>query len=187
MTEPIILYSKECFTLIKNDKNKYSLSFYIENNNILLSKILDFNLIKLIYDLNPDIYEKVNIQILNENEAIVNLLMKHLFEDLGLPQRFSYLNIKKTNNNDTILFTTESIKHERPTDMPQDAELMNINSSIKCDIITPHKINIECNLTFEKTIIIPAVVEKLIGLILYKVFNRVKQFIENVILYNIND
>ena len=181
MTEPIILYSKECFTLIKNDKNKYSLSFYIENNNILLSKILDFNLIKLIYELNPDIYEKVNIQILNENEAIVNLLMKHLFEDLGLPQRFSYLNIKKTNNNDTILFTTESIKDERPPDMPEDAELMNINnSSIKCNVITPHKINFECNFIFEKTMIIPEVLEKLIGLILYKVFNRIKQFIENV-------
>jgi hypothetical protein len=182
MTEPVILYSKECFTLKKNDKNNYSLSFYMENNNILMSKIIDFNLIKLIYDLNPDIYEKVNIQILNKNEAIVNLLMKNLFEDLGLPQRFSYMKIKRIENNTgNILFTTETIKNERPPDMPPDTELMKINNStINCHIVTPHKINFECNFIFEKTMIIPEVVEKIFGLILHKIFNRIKQFIENV-------
>jgi hypothetical protein len=181
MEEPIILYSKEGFNFIKNKKNDYSLSFQMENNNIILSKIIDFNLVKLIYDLNSDIYEKVNIKIINENEAIVNLLMKHLFQDLGLPQRFSYLHIKRYINQESISFFSESIKSERPPDMPDDAELMNItNSIINCNIITPHIIKFECNIVFDKTMIVPAIAEKMIGLILYKIFNRVKQFIENV-------
>jgi len=181
MIEPVILYSKECFIFKKNDKNNYSLFFDMENINIFLSKIIDFNLVKLIYDLNSDIYEKVNIQIINENEAIVNLLMKHLFQDLGLPQRFYYLHIKRCIKENTITFVSESIKSERPPDMPDNAELMDIsNSLIKCNIITPHNINFECNILFDKSIIIPAVAEKLIGLILYKIFNRVKQFIENI-------
>ena len=33
---------------------------------------------------------------------------------------------------------------------------------------------------FENYMVVPPVVEKLVGLILYKIFNRVKQFIENV-------
>ena len=49
MTE---LYSKEGFTFIKNEKNNYILTFEMENNHIILSKIIDFNLVKLIYDLN---------------------------------------------------------------------------------------------------------------------------------------
>ena len=65
MTE---LYSKEGFTFIKNEQNNYSLTFEMENNHIILSKIIDFNLVKLIYDLNKDIYEKANIKIINENE-----------------------------------------------------------------------------------------------------------------------
>ena len=49
MTE---IYSKEGFVFKKNEQNNYSLFFHMENNDIILSKIIDFNLFKLIYDLN---------------------------------------------------------------------------------------------------------------------------------------
>lgn len=178
MTE---LYSKEGFTFIKNEKNNYSLSFSMNNNNIILSKIIDFNLVKLIYDLNNDIYERINLQILNDNEAIATVLMKHLFEDLGLPQRFSYIHISKIVQENNIKFISQTIKSDKPNGMPDDAELMPINNMIcNCNIITPHNIQFTWNIQFENTMIIPQVAEKLVGIILYKVFNRVKQFIDNV-------
>lgn len=178
MTE---LYSKEGFVFKRNQKNNYSLCFEMENNHMMLSKIIDFNLVKLIYDLNSDIYEKVNFKIINENEAIINLLMKHLFEDLGLPQRFSYLHIKKISQENNITFESQTIKSERPEGMPTDSELMPIQNMIcSCDIITPNKIQFTCNILFESKMNVPSVAEKLVGLILYKIFYRVKQFIENV-------
>lgn len=181
MTDLEILYHKEGFTFIKNVKNNYSLNFQMENNNIILSKIIDFNLVKLIYDLNGDIYEKVNLNIKNENEAVIVLLMKHLFEDLGLPQRFSYLHMQKFSEENNIKFVSQSIKSERPNGMPPDAELMPVqNMTCDCQILTPHKIKFTCNILFEPSMTIPTVAEKLVGLILYKIFNRVKQFIENV-------
>ena len=94
MEQPEILYSKEGFEFLKVFKNKYSLKFSIENPNIILHKIIDFSLIKLMYDLNADIYEKINLEKINDNEAIMTILMKHLFEDLGLPQKFSHINIR---------------------------------------------------------------------------------------------
>lgn len=181
MTEPHILYSKEGFTFTKNTKNNYSLSFVIQNNNIILSKIIDFNLVKLIYDLNHDIYEKVDILKINDDEAIVNLLMKHLFEDLGLPQRFSYVLMKRIVENDCIKFISHSIKDKRPEGMPPDAELMPVqNMNCECNIINPHKMQFTCIIIFDNTMTVPPVAEKLVGLIIYKIFNRVKQFIENV-------
>jgi len=178
MTE---LYSKEGFVFTKNEKNNYSLVFQMENNHMILSKIVDFNLVKLIYDLNNDIYEKVNLKIINENEATINLLMKNLFEDLGLLQRFSYVHIKRTTHENSILFESQTIKSERPEGMPVDAELMPIKTmKCNCDIITPHRIRSTFNVLFENYIVVPPVVEKLVGIILYKMFNRVKQFIENV-------
>jgi hypothetical protein len=180
MTESTVLYSKEGFNFVKNSKNNYSLSFQMENNNIILSKVIDFNLVKLIYDLNNDIYEKVNIEVINENEAIANLLMKHLFEELGLPQRYSYLHMKKMVGENNIKFVSQTIKSHRPEGMPVDAELMPIQSMIcDCDIITPHKIKFTCSVLFEPIMNVPPVAEKLVGLILYKIFKRVKQFIEN--------
>jgi len=181
MTDPVVLYSKEGFIFTKNEKNNYSLSFPIQNNSIVLSKIIDFNLIKLIYDLNNDVYEKINMNIINENEAISNLLMKHLFKDLGLPQRFSYLHINKIVEENSIKFISETIKPEIPEGMPANSELMPIKNMVcDCRIITLHQIQFICNIQFENSMIIPQVVEKLVGIILYKIFNRVKQFIENV-------
>jgi len=181
MSELEILYSKEGFTFVKHVKNNYILNFQMENSNIILAKIIDFNLVKLIYDLNSDIYEKVKLEMINENEATVNLLMKHLFEDLGLPQRFSYLYMQKFIGENNIKFVSQSIKSERPIGMPDDAELMPVqNMTCDCEILTPHKIKFTCNILFESSMIIPHVAEKLVGLILYKIFNRVKQFIENV-------
>ena len=68
MDESKILFNKDGLQFIKLTKNTYKLQFQMENNTMDLSKIIDFSLIKLIYDLNPDIYEKVNVEKHNENE-----------------------------------------------------------------------------------------------------------------------
>jgi len=89
------LFIKDDFKFSRLKKNQYTIEFTIENNNINVSKIIDFNLIQLIYELNPDIYENVNIQKLNDNEIIATLLLKHFFEDLGLSQKFLFIHLKK--------------------------------------------------------------------------------------------
>jgi hypothetical protein len=176
-----VLFDKEGLKFVKVKKNHYKLNFIMENNNIMLSKIIDFNLIKLIYDLNSDIYEKVNIETVNENQVIATLLMKHLFEDLGLPQRFSYNHITKVDEERKKTFLAKSIKSQRPEGVPNDSELMSIDDmTIVCDIITNHKVAFSLNILFGSELSVPAFVEKIVGVIVGKIFKRVKQFIENV-------
>jgi uncharacterized protein YkvS len=179
--EEELLFNKEGLHFVKVKKNQYKLNFSMENNNIILSKIIDFNLIKLIYDLNGDIYERVNIEKLNENQVIATLLMKNLFEDLGLPQRFTYIHIHRTIEDDKIMFTSKSIKGCRPEGVPKEAEIMAIEDmNITCNIITNHKVTISLNIIFDADFNIPSFVEKIVGVIVGKIFKRVKQFIENV-------
>jgi len=181
MTESSVLYSKEGFIFTKIGNNNYSLLFDIENDKIIIQKIIDFNLLKLIYQLNSDIYEETNIEIINENEVILYLLMKHLFEDLGLPQRFSYIHVKKFIENDKISFISHSIRNNKPKSVPIDSKLLPIKKMIcECLIITPHKIQFSCNVTFDDDMNVPPFAEKIVGLILFKIFKRVKQFIENI-------
>ena len=176
-----ILFDKEGLQFIKIKQNHYKLIFSMENNNIILAKIIDFNIIKLIYDLNVDIYENVNIEKLNENEVVATLLMKNLFEDLGLPQRFSYIHIHKFIEDNKIIFLSNSIKSHRPKDIPKDAELMEIeNMSIECNISTNHKVDFSLNINFDSELHIPVFIEKIVGVIIVKILKRVKQFIENV-------
>jgi len=176
-----ILFEKDGLRFLKIKKNYYNLLFSMENNNINLDKIIDFNLVNIIYELNQDIYEKMILKKINENEVIVNFLIKHFFEDLGLPQRFSYLHIKKVFENNIIFFEAQTIKSERPLDMPHDSELLNIEKiHIICNIITPHKIVFVINIIFHDNVNIPPFAEKMVGIIINKIFKRVKQFIENV-------
>ena len=177
----VTLFDKDGFKFSCLKKNHYSLTFTMENNKIVLSKIIDFNLIKLIYDLNPDVYEKVNIETLNNDEVILTLLMKHFFEDLGLPQRYSFIHMKKVDEECKINFIAQSIKSHKPEGMPEDAELMALQNMIAiCDIITPYKVNFSFNVIFDGEMNFPPFAEKMVGMILHKIFKRVKQFIENV-------
>jgi len=178
------LYSKEGFTFIKTERNQYSLQFRIQNNNIILAKVIDFNLVKLIYDLNTDIYEQVYLNQINSNEAVISMLMKPLFEDLGFPQKFSYLTMTKYHDdiNNRIIIRSQSIKDRRPEGYPPDAELAPISSmNCTCNIISDHNIDITCDIQFDR-LDLPPVVEKLVGIIIFKIFNRVKLFIEKVVI-----
>ena len=175
-----VLYEKDSMKFTKITDKKYCLEFSMENKNINMVNIVDFSLIKLIYDLNCDIYESVDLQKLNENQATVTLLMKHLFEDLGLPQRYSYLHMTKIVDNNQIVFRSQSIHTERPHGIPDDAKLMAMKENIGvCDLVTPHKVNFSFTVIFEDYVEIPPFAEKMTGLILNKIFKRVKQFIEN--------
>jgi hypothetical protein len=175
-----VLYEKDGMIFTKIDDKKYNLSFSMENKNILIANIIDFSLFKLIYELNGDIYERVNLTKISENQAVVTLLIRHLFEDLGLPQKYSYLHMTKTVNDKQIIFRSQSIHSERPEGVPAEAQMMAMKQNIGiCDIITPHKMNFSFTVQFEDYVEIPAFAEKIVGLILNKIFKRVKQFIEN--------
>jgi hypothetical protein len=83
-------------------------------------------------------------------------------------------------DNNQIVFRSQSIHTERPPGIPDDAKMMAMKENIGvCDIVTPHKVNFSFTVIFEEYVEIPPFAEKMTGLILNKIFKRVKQFIEN--------
>jgi hypothetical protein len=125
--------------LFKKDNEYYS-SFCLNNPNIILSQIIDFNLMKLVYDLNTDIFEKTNLAINDDDTAVITVLLKHFFKDLGLPQKYSVLHIQRILDEDKIIFkgkTKENIANETLMNFPINAELLSISllMLILCDSI----------------------------------------------------
>jgi hypothetical protein len=182
--ETKILINKDGMRFEKFINNTFKLSFTIENKNINLAQIINLDLIKLVYDLNPDIYEKVIFQKTNENEANIILIMKHFFIDLGLPQRYSHFNMKKGVKPDgTITFTATSITDVKPFGIPDEVELVPMeNMNVECKLETPHRANFTSYILFNKKLTLPPFVEKMVGILVNKIFNRVKLFIENVVI-----
>lgn len=180
-TEEKVLFEKEGLKFSKFGSNHYCTTFHIKNNYIRLSDIINFDLIKLMYDLNPDIYEFVQLEKLGDNDAQCLLILKHFFEDLGLPQRYAYLHIHKSTIGETIIFDSSSDYTNPPKNIPASCKPTSIkNVKSVCEIITQHEIQFTHNIYFDEANIMPIFVEKMVGVIIHKIFKRVKQFIENV-------
>ena len=170
---------------IKIKKNNYSTNFTICNNNIVLPKIINFDIVDLIYKLNPDIYEFIKLNKINENEAELIALTKHFFKDLGLAQRFTHLKIIRIITDDTIEFQCTSIMNNKnPPNVPENAQQIPIVlMKSTCNITNPHHISVIQNIQLnDKLIPVPPYIEKMLGSIIKKIFTRIKQFIENAMV-----
>ena len=107
--------------------------------------------------------------------------MKHFFEDLGLPQKFLFLHMKKIMDKNNILFEAQTIRSYIPERISDNIELMVIDKiDCLCEIVSPHKINFIYNIFIDDGFHVPTFVEKMIGILTNKICKRLKQFIENV-------
>jgi hypothetical protein len=176
-----VIIEKDDMKFVKTSKTQYQMIFSMQNRFIHLPDIINFDLIKLMQDLNPDIYEQVNLEKLNEKEAVITMLFRHFFADLGLPQEYSYLHIERSESDNMIRFQFETVYSERPKTIPAEAQLIHLRSvSLLCDILNPHKVNICCSVNIpDDDHLFPPFMEKFVGMMTYKIFNRLKQFIEN--------
>ena len=124
MESSLILYDKNNTKIVKLYNGNYNIFFSIENKNINLSSVINFSLIKLIYDLNQDICEKVNLENQDENNAIITVIIKNMFKDLGLPQKYSCLQIIKSIQNNSVVFDLITKSDIKPDWIPNDVEIV---------------------------------------------------------------
>ena len=186
------LMDKNGMKILKLDTDEYNILFSIKNNNFILPSIINFDLIKLIFDLNPDIYEKSilhkNINI-SENNATIGSLMKDVYSDLGIPQTYICMDVEMTKTFNIIKFTCNPIYNQEILSSfnltPELYLLPIINMTIYCNILTNHHIDITCQLKLEDDIEIEQFIEKIIISVINKIFIRLKQFIENLSINNI--
>ena len=89
---------------------------------------------------------------------------------------------KKTSDNKSITFDFSTIKIKKPKWVHKDMDLADIkNVQINCDFSSSqHKINFNCLINFKEEAEMPVFVQKVSIMIINKIVNRLKQFIENV-------
>jgi len=126
--------------------------------------------------------------------------MKPFFADIGMTQKYSYFDIKKTstfkkcdNCDDGLepdsrqivrqVFSITGITTHIPEniDVPPNCELVVAESAvITVSIVSPHEMSISTDICFDKTAAVESFVENIICNITSRGFSRVKQFIERV-------
>jgi len=179
------IIDKDEIKMERIDKNKYILRFSISSDKLYIKKLIGFDIAQILYEVNKDIFEDFDMNLnKNGHEAEVYFLIKHFFSDFGLPQKYMHLQIQKIQDekSDAILFFCQNANPDLYTsilNIPSKGEQMNTDLiHIVCNAINDHKVDVVNTIFLNNHVDIPAVVEKMAGILISKMFLKVKQFIE---------
>jgi len=186
-TKKIIL-KNEYFCFSSQKKNNYIANCKIENNNnnnIRMNDLLNFNLLKLMYQLNSDIFETIDFTIINENEANVYLLIKPLLKNLGIWQRFVSLKFTRSVlSDDTVIFVgVPDHEYGKLKHTCKNAIFAPLNKIIfYCDVsrTNMNALNLTTYFCLEENFVFPMMLEKLVGTIFKRVYKNIKKGIESL-------
>ena len=170
------------YLLVRLATNKYRMTAIIENKRIYMNNLLNFNLINLMYQTNLDQFEKLTLNVINDKEANVFLLMKHVFKEMGLKQRYICFDIKKVEIDNGISFIlTQNSEYGQEMNDCANAHLMPIKHMLyNFEVVSLHKLKMTEYINFDPEIGMPTMLEPVFGLILKTMFKRTKQFIEAI-------
>jgi len=180
MKNEIEIINNKYFKIFK-ENNKYSFNCNIKNEKIYLNEIINLELIKTLFDLNKDIFQETSIEKIDNENVNIIIIFKHLFKELGLTQKYTYISLKKNIIDDKIIIIGTPIKNINKN--INNIELLDFNKTqLTFNNIQEHEMNcfIEFDLDIEENI--PQYIVNIIIMIWSKMFNRLKEFIENIVI-----
>lgn len=189
-----ILLDKNGVKFIKLTDETFNISFTVENS-LDVRPLINLNLIKLLHDLNPDLFESYNVVNSDEYERHICLLFKDLFADLGIPQYYYNFSLASCSSNATInqdssptikfIITPLHCLEDKCFDNTSLMVVPLTHCEIVCTLVnntlmnnTVGHFNITAHITNAE--LFNSFFEKMVAMILYKVVNRLKQFISTI-------
>lgn len=179
-----IICSKDNIVLKRSeDFDTFSMSFNLKNDKVNLKQILNLKLYSLLYELNKDVIEKVEILSETETNSIVLLVFKQFGADFGISKKYICLYTEiETTENEIIMRSktadTADIDKKNLTGISKCEELscpyINLFVSLKSN--TEASIEYVFNMQMEEEL--PIYMENMIGMLMKKILLRVKEFIE---------
>lgn len=171
---------------MKKDTNDiiFRLSFMINNNNYDLHNAIGFKLFPLIGELNPDVIEKIYMENYdNDTTSIdVGILFKQFGKELGLAQKYLFTKTEIVyTSKDTIRFVSKHIKPPTYVVLPDMSEpIIKADTILDITLHSPHQLFVTYDFTFVIDDDLPIYMEKQPGLLMKKLFLRLKTFLENI-------
>ena len=167
---------------IFKDGEEYSFQFSISNSFIYLDKIITFDFIKILCDLNNKIVQNSAVDIHDNTSAEIYILLNWLFKDAGMPQTGMQLSLMRYQLSTNIIqFVGFPIKQVNESFFPQAVQLLNINKlEFLFDVTDKHNLCISIKANLNESI--PTFYENIVMQLGCKIIMNVKQFIESAII-----
>jgi hypothetical protein len=184
---PKILFEKNGIKIQKEkEDDKFTITFFLENEqHIAITHFVSIDFLKLVHDLNPDIFESIHIHKFSakekKEEANVLIIFKDLFGDIGLPQFYMCFNIVLSPNEggDKTFILTPLEKTADVLELKQNkVEIPLRKCTLVCKTFSEYHIEFCLQSVLSvNDLFSTSYIEKMASMLLYKLLNRVKQFI----------
>ena len=181
---------------LKREKsnNIYLLQFIAENSNVNLYNMINLDIYNLMFTLNKDNFEKIEIHDITHslsssslpsslqdkvvNEVNVLFLFKPFASDLGIKPKYMYVKVSEVCEPTKKTYKCMDVDYPRPEELKNYDKVVNTISSMVVNFESYHKINISYIFKLDLSHSLPIYMENIMGLIMKKVFLNLKQFIE---------
>ena len=168
---------------LKREKscNIFLLQFNLENINKNLHDIININMYGLLFNLNRDNFEKIEIKKwISPNEIEVLFLFKPFGKDLGIKPKYMYIKTVAQIQNEKHIYTSVDIDYPNLGELSNYEKVKNTISTMIINFESDFKININYIFKFELVHSLPIYMENILGLTMKKMFLNLKKFIEMV-------
>lgn len=168
---------------LKRDKKSeiYSLQLYLDNAKYNLYNIINLNMYNLLYELNQDNFEKIEIKNwLSNSEVDVLFLFKQFGKDLGIKPKYMYIRATEVIENGKKTYNSYDIEYPYPDELANYEKVTTRISTMVVNFESNHKININYVFKLDLAHSLPIYMENVLGLIMKKMFLHLKQFIEAI-------
>lgn len=183
--------------------------FSIENQSFDLISMMHFGIIELLFKINTDICDSYKMEVESDQCAHLTLVLKHILKDLGVPQMYANVIIRREDSENLVVLT---VTHSDNVDK-SNVDKSNVDKSndygindyeqiplknvvIRFDTTNPHKIEVcivvyynEGDESFSSSSAglcdmssknMQNFVDKMLKTLIKNIINRLKQFIEKM-------
>lgn len=182
----IVCQKKDILLTLNNNTKIYNLNFNTSSKNFDLQNYINFNIYKLLFELNKDVVESIDIiKELSINQANILIIFKEIGDSIKIPKNYIYITIHKNIINNEIIF--ESVNNDNVSDIKN--KINGCSKSI-CEYsvlkiknfnnILNFNYSFKFNIAFQES----KFINNIISLLIKKVFYKLKLFIENSMTNN---
>ena len=168
---------------LKREKscNIFSLQLNVENINKNLHDIVNLNMYNLIFRLNTDNFEKIEVKKwISPTEVEILFLFKPFGKELGIKPKYMYVKTIQQITNEKHIYTSFDIDYPNIEELSKYEKVKNTISTMVVNFESNFRINISYIFKLELTNSLPIYMENILGLIMKKMFLNLKNFIEMV-------
>ena len=169
--------------MVKGEQDIFTLSFKLINKNYDLQQAIGFKLFSLLGELNKDVIDKIVLEPYSETDNIMKMgmILKRFGEDFGISQKYVYSETEIEKNNNSYNFYSKQIDKAHHFQIPNRCyPVKKSNGNLSLSFISNNEIDVIYKFSLVIDEDMPHIMRKLPGLLMKKIFIRLKTFLESL-------